>query len=212
MIKVDVWSDINCPFCYIGKRHLEQALEKFPKRDQVVIEWKSFELDPDTHPEKGSDNLEMLAKKYGKDHTWAQAMNNNLTEMAAMAGIDFHLEKVIPANSFNAHRLLHLAKLYKMQDPLQEKLLAAKFIEGKDISDPAVLKSIALDIGLDTEEVLRFLDSNKFSQEVREDEAMAAKLGITGVPFFVFNESQALSGAHPVETFVDVLTKAHPLT
>lgn len=204
MIKIDVWSDINCPFCYIGKRHLEQALEKSGKLKDVEINWKSFELDPEAQAAQG-DPTELLAKKYGRDRKWAEEMHANVTEMAAMAGLDFHLEKTVPANSFNAHRLLHLAKQYKLQNELKEKLLASKFVDGKDIGNMGVLKEVAFAIGLDREEVERVLSSDKFAYEVRKDEKEAAQIGIRGVPFFVFNSKSALSGAHPVETFIEVL-------
>lgn len=205
MIKIEVWSDINCPFCYIGKRHLENALNKFPKANLVEVEWKSFELDPYTNPPKGSDNTERLAIKYGKDRAWAEQMNQNMTKMAQSAGLDFHMDKVVPANSFNAHRMIHLAKLHGLQNQMKEKLLSLKFTEGKDISDNEVLRNAAVEIGLDKEEVQTVLESDKFGQDVRRDEEQAGALGIRGVPFFIFNKEHSLSGAQPEEVFLAML-------
>ncbi|MBC7539932.1 MAG: DsbA family oxidoreductase [Bacteriovorax sp.] len=205
MIKIEVWSDINCPFCYIGKRNLEKALKKFPNANLVDVEWKSFELDPYTIPPKGADNTERLANKYGKDRAWAEQMNLEMTKNARSVGLDFHMDKVIPANSFDAHRILHLAKLHGVQDQLKEKLLSLKFIEGLDISDHKVLKEAALNLGLDNEEVQTVLESEKFGQDVRRDEDQAGALGIRGVPFFIFNKERSISGAQPVASFLAML-------
>lgn len=205
MISIEIWSDVNCPFCYIGKRYLEQALNQFSHKDQVEIEWKSFELDPETIPDKNVSHEQLLAEKYGKDILWAKQMDDEVTQMAKRVGLEFHMDKIIPANSFNAHRLLHLAKTYKIQNDLKEKLLAAKFVEGKDIDNNDVLKGIALDLGIDREEVERTLESNRFEREVHRDEELAGALGISAVPFFVFNKQVAFSGAQPIETFLEVL-------
>jgi len=204
-MKIEIWSDINCPFCYIGKRHLEKALQSFSGK--VEIEWKSFELDPVSHPPKGSDQMELLARKYGKDRAWAVQMNENMTAMAREAGLDFHMDKIVPANSFNAHRLIHLAKKYHKQDEMKERLLAAKFVEGMDIDGPAVLTQLAQELALPAQEVAHLLESDAFAKDVRADEEMARTLGISGVPFFVFDQKVALSGAQPVEVFLEVLNE-----
>lgn len=208
MIKIDIWSDINCPFCYIGKRHLEKALQQFSD-DDVKIEWRSFELDPLANPPKGSDHLTLLAKKYGKTREWALEMNQNLTNMARESGLDFHMDQLVPANSFNAHRLIHLAKSSHSQDAMKERLLRAKFTEGKDIGDPETLKLLAIEVGLDQTEVNDLFTNERFVHEVREDEDMAVELGIRGVPFFVFNNKLGLSGAQPVDVFSEVLAKVN---
>jgi predicted DsbA family dithiol-disulfide isomerase len=213
MIKIEVWSDVNCPFCYIGKRHLENALKRFSENKltkvkdkiDVEVEWKSFELDPLTIPPKGSDNTDRLAMKYGKDRAWAEKMNQDMTNMARSAGLDFHLDKVVPASSFNAHRLIHLAKFHGLQDPMKEKLLSLKFCEGKDISDPRVLREAAITIGLDQEEIQTVLESDQYAQDVRHDEDQAGALDIRGVPYFIFNKEHSLSGAQPVEVFLKML-------
>ncbi len=198
-MKIEIWSDINCPFCYIGKRHLEKALQSFSGK--VEIEWKSFELDPVSHPPKGSDQMDLLARKYGKDRAWAVKMSENMTAMAREAGLEFHMDKIVPANSFNAHRLIHLAKKHHKQDEMKERLLAAKFVEGMDIDEPEVLTQLAQELALPD------LGSEDFAKDVRADEEMAESLGISGVPFFVFDQKVALSGAQPVEVFLEVLNE-----
>ncbi|WPU66862.1 DsbA family oxidoreductase [Peredibacter starrii] len=209
MIQIEVWSDINCPFCYIGKRHLEAALEKFSDKGDVVVEWKSFELDPMANPPKGANHHELLAKKYNKDVAWAKEMDKNLTDMARKSGLDFHMEKQVPANSFNAHRLIHLAKQNHLQDQMKERLLKAKFTEGKDIGDTEVLKLLGIELGLDQKELDELFSGNRFVTDVREDEEIATELGIRGVPFFVFNKKYGVSGAQPVEVFSEILDKVN---
>lgn len=209
MLKIEIWSDINCPFCYIGKRHLEEALSRFQL--PVEIEWRSFELDPLSIPPKGADQTDLLAQKYGKDRSWALQMNANMTKMASQVGLEFHMDIVVPANSFNAHRLIHLAKSHHMQDAMKERLLSAKFKEGKDIDDKSSLQQLALEVGLPIKEVVMVLDGEKYSEDVRADEEMAGALGIRGVPFFVFNKKVALSGAQPVKVFEEVLEQMDKL-
>jgi predicted DsbA family dithiol-disulfide isomerase len=206
VITIEIWSDVNCPFCYIGKRHMERALEKFDK--PVEVTWKSFELDPSSHPPKGSNNTERLAMKYGRDLKWAQEMNRNMAKMAKLAGLDFDVDHIVPANSFNAHRLIHLAKTKGLQDKMKERFLKAKFVEAKDINDPEILNSCAQEVGLNDQEVSDLLSSQKFEEDVRRDEEQASALGIHGVPFFVINKQYALSGAQPPESFLEVLNEA----
>ena len=206
MITIEVWSDVNCPFCYIGKRHLEKSLEG--RDDEVEVIWRSFELDPMAKPEKGLSNNEMLAKKYGKDLAWAQQMNQNLTNMAQESGLAFQMDKVVPANSFNAHRLIHLALSHGLQDQMKERLLKAKFCEGRDIGDSETLVSLGLELNLPEAEIRSTLSSHQFESEVRREEEMALELGIRGVPFFVFNKKLALSGAQPVEMFQQALNQS----
>lgn len=207
MIHVEVWSDINCPYCYIGKRHLEKAIKEFSS-DEVKVEWKSFELDPHTKPPKNVPHKVLLAQKYGKDIAWAERMDENMTSMAKKAGLDFHMDKIIPANSLNAHRLIHLAHAHGKQHEMKERLLSAKFVEGLDIDDLLVLRNLGTELGLDRNEVIAVLESNRYEAEVRRDEETAGALGISGVPFFVINKKYGLSGAQPVETFIEALKKA----
>jgi predicted DsbA family dithiol-disulfide isomerase len=205
MIKIEIWSDINCPFCYIGKRHLERALQNF--NGDYEIEWKSFELDPHTKPAKGSDQTELLAKKYGRDRKWAEGMNANMTAMASESGLNFKMADLVPANSFNAHRLLHFAKTRHLQDQLKERLFKARYEEGLDIDDNLTLAGLASEVGLKPQEVSGLLSGDDFSADVRTDEKIASELGISGVPFFVFNKKYALSGAQPMEIFSEILNK-----
>lgn len=213
MIKIEAWIDINCPFCYIGKKHLEAAITKFQKTKNnhsknIEVEWKSFELDPFTMPDKKTDSTDLLARKYGKDRAWAMQMNLNMTKMARASGLDFHLEKMIAANSFHAHRLMHLAASESLANQMCEKLFFAKFCEGLDIGNMTTLKELALSVGLNQDMIIAVMESDKFSDEVRKDEEQATHIGIRGVPFFVFNKEHALSGAQPVEVFEQMLLEA----
>jgi predicted DsbA family dithiol-disulfide isomerase len=205
MIKVEVWSDINCPYCYIGKRNLEKALEKFPRAESVEIEWRSFELDPFSNLEKGSDQIDLIAWKYGKDRAWVENMNRKISDMGKEIGLEFHLGKVVPSNSFKAHKLLHLAKFYGIQNELQEALFRAKFSEGKDINDIETLIALGQKENLDPVEIKEVLEGKRYDQDVRKDEETGSGLGIRGVPFFVINKTEALSGAQPPEAFLEVL-------
>jgi len=207
MIKVEVWSDINCPFCYIGKRHLEVALAQYSQKQTVLIEWKSFELDPVSMPSSREDNAELLARKYGRDREWALQMNKEITDLAKASGLDFHLDKMIPANSFNAHRMLHLAKSksLQVQNELKEILLSYKFIEGKNINSHECLREAGLAVGLDQDTLLAVLESDKFGQDVRKDEEQASAMGITAVPHFRFNRVNIIKGARPPEVFLKML-------
>jgi predicted DsbA family dithiol-disulfide isomerase len=206
-LKVEIWSDIMCPFCYIGKRRLEGALEKFPNADSVEIEWKSFELDA-SFVAKPDDNLiEHLASKYRNSKEWAQNMIDNMTENAKQSGLDFHFEKAILANSHKAHRLLHLAKEYNLGNELKELLLKAYLTDGKNVNDDHTLSELAQDLGLDKTKVEEVLNSNKYSDAVKNDIAIARQIGVQGVPFFVFDNKYAISGAQPEEAFTQTLQK-----
>ena len=178
------------------------ALAKFPRAESVEVEWKSFELDPYANPEKGADQTELIAQKYGKDRTWVMSMNQRIADMGREGGIEFHFEKVVPANSFKAHKL---AKFYGIQNEIKEALFRAKFSEGKDINDNDTLIAIGEKENLDPTEIKEMLESKKFEQDVRKDEETGAKIGIRGVPFFVINNSEALSGAQPPDAFLEVL-------
>ena len=206
-MKIQVWSDIMCPFCYIGKRRIEGALANFPYKDKVTIEWKSFQLDPNFKASETDNMIDHLAKKYGKDTTWAEEMTANVTQTAKSAGLDFNFDKAIMANSFNAHRLLHLAKKYNLGDALKEQLLKAYFTDGKNVNDLDTLRELGLTAGLPKEEIETVLHSDAFSEAVEKDIAMAQQIGIQGVPFFVFDNKYAISGAQAEETFLQALEK-----
>lgn len=205
-MKIEIWSDIACPFCYIGKRHLEQALEQLPDLD-VDIKWKSFELDPNAPINSDLDIYDTLAKKYGRDRDWAKQMNANMVNMASRAGLDFDMDSLIPTNTFNAHQLIHLAKKEGKQNEMKEALLSAYFSEGKHVGEPEVLEAIAEKVGIEKEKVSDALADNSFSNEVVKDVEQAHRLGVQGVPFFYINEEYGLSGAQPVEVFVEALSE-----
>lgn len=208
-MKIEIWSDVCCPFCYIGKRHLEQAIEQFDYADDVEIVWHSFELDPEAEVNSEQNIYEQLAHKYGQSVEWAKKANEDLKEKAAEVGIDFNPEKIIPANSFDAHRLIKLAADHGLADEAEEKLFAAYFTEGRHIAQPETLKQIGTEIGLQESEIDHLLDSDQFSENVRADEKEAQQIGVRGVPFFVFNRKYAVSGAQPVHTFTEALDKCY---
>lgn len=205
-MKIEVWSDVVCPFCYIGKRHLEKALEQLPDLDVNII-WKSFELDPNAPVHSDLDIYDTLAKKYGRDREWAQQMNANMVQMASSAGLDYSMDDVKPTNSFNAHQLIHLAKEHSKQDEMKEALLSAYFVEGKHVGDIDTLIEIASDIGIDRNKAKQVLEDNTYSNQVVNDVEEAHRIGVQGVPFFYINDKYGLSGAQPVEVFVEALKK-----
>lgn len=206
-LKIQIWSDIMCPFCYIGKKRLENALNQFGHQDTIEIEWKSFQLDPNFIASEKDNLAEHLAEKYRKDQEWALESLNNTAQTAANAGLEFHFEKVIMANSLNAHRLLHLAKENQLGSKLKELLFKAYFTDGKDVNNKETLKELALQAGLEAQKIDSVLTSDAFANEVQEDMLMAQKIGIQGVPFFVFDNKYAVSGAQYEQTFVNVLEK-----
>lgn len=207
-MKIEVWSDYVCPFCYIGKRRLELALEQFPHQDQVEVEFKAFELDPNSLTYSGQNIHEVLAKKYGMSIEQARQSNQGIGQHAASVGLAFNFDEMKPTNTFDAHRLAKFAKSQGKEAEVSEKLLYAYFTESKLISDHDTLADIAEAAGLDREKVLEVLsDQNAYKSEVRTDEALAQQYGVQGVPFFVINQKYAISGAQPLETFQGALQK-----
>ncbi len=215
-MKVDIWSDVVCPWCYIGKRRFEAALARFSHRDDVEVRWHSFQLDPSTpsHPEDGY--AERLAAKYGSTPEQAQGMLDEMTAAAAAEGLDFHFEKAAAGGTFDAHRLLHLAADRGVQDALKERLLRAVFTQGEATSDHEVLVRLGVEAGLDADEARLALASGTYAAEVRGDQEQARRFGINGVPFFVVDGTYGVSGAQPADLLLEVLDKAwsvaHPLT
>lgn len=213
-MQLDVWSDIVCPWCYLNKRRFEAALATFEHRDEVTIRWHSFELDPTTPQHTEGTINEMLAEKFGITTDRAAAMNEQMAALAAKDGLEYHFDHMHPANTFDAHRLTHLAASHGWQDAMEERLMHAYFNEGLAISEPDVLVSLYAEIGGDAEEARETLQSNAFADEVRADEQEAMAIGISGVPFMVIDEQYGLSGAQPVETYTKafntVWEKSHP--
>jgi predicted DsbA family dithiol-disulfide isomerase len=215
-MQVEVFSDVVCPWCYIGKRHLEQALAEFPHADQVSVTYRSYQLDPSTPKDVTGTLTGRLAAKYGVSEAQAQAMNDRVTGVAADAGLDYHLDRAHPANTFDAHRLLHFAAAHGKQIDMKERLLAAYFSEGKRIGDVDVLVSEAEAVGLDGTAVRAMLAGVDYTDEVNADLSLARAFGISGVPFFVIDRTYGLSGAQPAEVIRQALENAwmesHPLT
>lgn len=207
-MKVDIWSDVRCPFCYIGKRKFESALEQFEHKDQVEVEWHSFELDPNAETIAGANAADYLASRYGKSREWAEEMHQNVTQTAAEVGLNFNLDSSVVANSFDAHRLIQLAKTEGLGDQIEELLFEGYFSQGKDISDHETLIEIGRAAGLEELTIRAMLSSTDFTDEVRYDEQTAQSIGVKGVPFFVFDQKLAVSGAQPPETFLGAMQQA----
>src|SRR5690349_7266418 len=195
MMKVDIWSDIRCPFCYIGKRKFEKALERFPHSDKVEVVWHSFQLDPELKTQPGVHVYDYLARVKGITRDQAVRMHQHVKQSAREVGLEFNFDSAIVANSFNGHRLIQLAKSKGLGDAAEEQLFKAHFIEGKNIDDIATLKEIGTAVGLSPDELSELLASDQYSAEVREDEMKAHAIGIRGVPFFILNDKYAVSGA-----------------
>ena len=206
-LKVQIWSDIMCPFCYIGKRRIEEALQNFEHKEAVEIEWKSYQLDASFIASPEDNMVEHLAEKYRKDNDWAQNMLDNMTQNAKTAGLDFHFEKAVLANSFNAHRLLHLAKKHDLANDLEELLFKAYLTEGKNVNDLDTLNKLGIEVGLDSEEIAQVLNSDTYGAEVKKDQEEANAIGVQGVPFFVLDNKYAISGAQPASAFLETLEK-----
>jgi predicted DsbA family dithiol-disulfide isomerase len=207
-MRVEIWSDVVCPWCYIGKRRFEAALARFPDADHVEVVWRSFELDPSAPAVHEVSNVERLARKYGASVEQAEAMLDRMTSVAEGEGLHFRLDIARPGNTFDAHRLLHLASERGVQDDLKEALLAAYQTEGDAISSHEVLIARAIGVGLDEAEVRDVLAGDRYGVEVRQDEAEAQALGVSGVPFFVVDRRYAVSGAQDSDILVEVLERA----
>lgn len=209
-LRIDVWSDVACPWCYVGKRRLETALHEFPHADEVEVVWRAFELDPGAPPERDPkvSHAERLAKKYGMSVEQAQKSSERLKGVARGEGLRFDFDHIRSGNMFDAHRLIHLGKERGRQDAVKERFLKAYLEEGALMSDHATLSRLAVEAGLDEREVADVLSSDQFSDEVRGDEQQARELGITGVPCFVLDGRYAVSGAQPAQLLLSALTQA----
>jgi predicted DsbA family dithiol-disulfide isomerase len=208
-MEIEIWSDVLCPFCYIGKHKFEKALQQFAHQEQVQVVWKSFQLDPDFQAKNTTEYASYLQNRKGWSIAQTDQMLAQVTETAQKAGLEFHFEKAVVSNSYQAHRLLHLAKEEGKQTSLKEALLKAHFSEGKDIGNVHSLTEIALSVGLDKDKVAQLWASQDKQQEVETDIYEASQLGIGGVPFFVFNRKYAVSGAQESAVFLQVLEKAY---
>ena len=207
-LTVEIWSDVVCPWCYIGKRRFEAALERFAHRDEVTVMWRSFELDPDASRDVHGTAAERLAGKFGMSQERAQQLHAEMEERAAGEGLEYHMDQTKGGNSFDAHRMIHLAATYGHQADAKERLLRAYFIEGESLGVWDTLVRLMEEVGVDPVEARESLRLDKFAEDVREDEALAQQLGIQGVPFFVIDRRYGISGAQPTELFVQALTQA----
>lgn len=207
-MNIEIFSDVVCPWCAIGKRRFEVALERFAHRDEVDVVWRAFELDPEAPALAEGDLASHLASKYAMTKAQAVASQERLAAVAAEEGLEFHFDRARRANSFDAHRLLHHALEVGRQDALEERLFAAYFRDGEAISDHATLVRLAEESGLDGTKADEILGSSRYADEVRADEADARALGITGVPFFVIDRHFGISGAQSPESILHVLDEA----
>jgi len=207
-MKVEIWSDVMCPFCYIGKRHFEQAIDKLPFKDEVEVVWKSYQLNPEYHNPNNETVYDYLSRSKGMPVEQAKAMTKQVSDMAMHAGLTINFDQNIPANTFDAHRLIHLAAKHNLQDLAEEKLFEAHFVNGQNIGELPVLLALAVEIGLDRTEAEHVLKSNDFAEAVRYDIYESQNLGIRGVPYFVMDRKYGVSGAQPVEAFEEALSKS----
>jgi predicted DsbA family dithiol-disulfide isomerase len=214
-MKVEIWSDVVCPWCAIGKRRFEKALAQFAHRDEVDVHWRSFELDPTAPREREGVLADHLAEKYGMSRDDARGMEKQMSDTAAAEGWEFHLEHARNGNTFDAHRLIHLAAERGIQDAVKERLLRAYLTDGERIGDPETLVKLGAEAGLDTDEAREVLASDRYADEVRADERQARAYGINGVPFFVIDRKYGVNGAQPAEALLEVMetawAEAHPL-
>ena len=207
-MKVEIWSDVVCPWCYVGKRRFQQALGAFPHRDAVEVVWRSFELDPDAPAQRQGPYGQHLAAKYGVEIDQAQQMMDGMTATAAADGLEMRFDRARGGNTFDAHRLLHLAAADGLQDVLQERLMCATFTEGAPIGDRDVLVRLAAEAGVDAERARTVLSEGTYGDAVRADEEQARQFRISGVPFFAIDGTYGVAGAQPVDVLREALEQA----
>ncbi|MDZ7632564.1 MAG: DsbA family oxidoreductase [Gemmatimonadaceae bacterium] len=207
-MKIEIWSDIACPWCYIGKRRFESALDQFPQRDQLTVIWRSFELDPHAPARATLPTVELLASKYRIPIAQAQGMMDSMTTTGAADGVTFRFDRSISGNTFDAHRLIHFAATHDMRAAMVERLFRAYFTEGEALGDHDTLVRLATDVGLDAAAARAMLAGTDFATDVRADEQRAQQFGITGVPFFAIDETYGISGAQPASVIAQALADA----
>src|ERR1700704_4187456 len=214
-MNIEIWSDVVCPWCYIGKRRFETALARFAHRDDVEVVWRSFELDPTAPRIRTEDNATRLAAKYGMSREQALANHTRLTQLAVAEGLEFDFEKSRSGNTLDAHRLLHLARERGVQDDVKERLFRAYFTEGEAIGDPETLVRLVSEAGIPAADAQALLNSDAYAEAVRAEESEARELGVNGVPFFVVDRRYGVSGAQPPDVLLQTLERAwsdaHPI-
>jgi predicted DsbA family dithiol-disulfide isomerase len=208
-MNVEIWSDIACPWCYVGKRRFEAALRQFEHADEVTVTWRSFELDPGAPLEREGEGAAHVAQKYGMTLEQARASQDQLAAIAAGEGIEMRFDIQRQGLTFDGHRVIHLAAERGRQDAMKERLMRAYFTEGALVSDHETLVSLAREIGLDSAEVRATLDGDRFADEVREDELTAQRFGISAIPTFVVDRALGASGAQPPEQLLALLRDGH---
>lgn len=208
-MQVEIWSDVMCPFCYIGKRKFETALAQFENSAAIEIVWKSYQLNPEMKTDPSKNSISALAEHKGISIAESHEMHNYVIEMASKAGLNYNMDKTISANSFNAHRLTHFAKSMGKQLDAEEKLFEAYFISGKNIDDITTLIELGKSIGLAQDELTKVLESDAYAGDVRRDIYEAQQIGVRGVPFFVFDRKYAVSGAQESDVFLQSLQKSY---
>ena len=207
-MKIEVWSDISCPFCYLGKTKFEKALAQFPDKSSIEVEWKSFQLNPQLVTNTGITVYDYLATEKRMSPSEVKQMTSYVTKAASQAGLEYNFDKVVVANTFKAHRMLHFAKEQGLQGKVKERLLKAYFTEGANVDDTETLIRLGLESGLDSEKLPAVLQSDAFADEVQADIDEAQQLEIHSVPFFVFNRNYAVNGAQDTEVFLQTLEKS----
>ena len=207
-MKVEIWSDVVCPWCYIGKRRFESALARFPHRDAVEVVWRSFELDPTAPARREGDGAERLAAKYGMSRQQAVASQDRLTRTAAQEGLTFRFDVAQSGNTLNAHRLLHLADERGLQAEVKERLMRAYFSEAEPIGEVETLVRLVAEVGISAADARAALSGNAYIEEVRAEEREATELGINGVPFFVIDRRYGVSGAQSPDVLLQALEQA----
>ncbi|PKQ17756.1 MAG: hypothetical protein CVT68_06890 [Actinobacteria bacterium HGW-Actinobacteria-8] len=205
-MSVDVWSDVACPWCYLGKHRLETAIDA--SGEDVRVTWHSFQLNPRIPRGEHTPHAEALAKKFQAPVEKIRAMNQRLVDLGAAEGLEYNFDRYIQANTRDAHRVLHLAQAHGLGNEMKDRLMRGQFTEGAIVDDADALVAMATDVGLDANEVREMLATDAYDDAVQADIDEAAALGATGVPFFVFDRRFAVSGAQPVETFVEALRRS----
>jgi predicted DsbA family dithiol-disulfide isomerase len=207
-MQVEIWSDVVCPWCYLGKRRFENALVGFEHRDDVSVVYRSFQLDPSAPTDRTTVTVQMLSSKYGMTLAQAEQAQREMEQRAAADGLEYHLDGLHSGNTFDAHRLLHFARARGRQDELAERLFRAYFTERRSVFDPAALTDLVADAGLDADEVARVLAGTDYTEDVERDIAEAHELGVNGVPFFVIDRRYGVSGAQPAPVLAQALEQA----
>jgi predicted DsbA family dithiol-disulfide isomerase len=208
-VQIEIWSDIACPWCMVGKRRFETALAAFEHRDEVRVTFRAFELDPEAPPERRGDHTALLARKYGMSVEQAQAMHDQMTEVAAAEGVTFDFSRVRSGSTFDAHRLVCLAATHGLQHEMKDRLMRAYFGEGALVSDHATLRRLAAEVGVPDDAVVALLAGDAYAAEVRAEEALARSIGISAVPFFVADRRIGAAGAQDPEILLGFLTEAY---